>query len=114
MIVRVLFCAAAFALCIALSTRPAVAQSPSQGGPLRDLKSIVDAQVLRVAVIHFDLPSFHVRAPDGTLRGPEIEMAQQIGRALGITQRKAEAIIYWTTILAWLVLPLVLLCTKMA
>jgi ABC-type amino acid transport substrate-binding protein len=80
----------------------------------RCAKSIVDAQVLRVAVIHFDLPSFHVRAPDGTLRGPEIEMAQQIGRALGITQRKAEAIIYWTTILAWLVLPLVLLCTKMA
>jgi ABC-type amino acid transport substrate-binding protein len=48
------------------------------------LQSIVDAKVLRVAVTSFDLPSFHVRGPDGTLIGPEIEMAQQIGRALGV------------------------------
>jgi polar amino acid transport system substrate-binding protein len=48
------------------------------------LKSIVDAQVLRVGVTRFDLPSFHVRAPDGTLRGPEIDLARQIGRALDV------------------------------
>jgi ABC-type amino acid transport substrate-binding protein len=79
-----LFGAAVFALCIAVGGLPAMAQSPSQSGPLRDLKSIIDAQVLRVAVTRFDLPSFHVRSDDGTLRGPEIEMAQQIGRALGV------------------------------
>jgi hypothetical protein len=53
MIVRILLGAAAFILCIALSTPPSVAQSSSQSGPLRDLKSIIDAQVLRVAVTHF-------------------------------------------------------------
>jgi ABC-type amino acid transport substrate-binding protein len=37
-----------------------------------------------VAVTAFDLPSFHVRGADGVLLGPEIEMAQQIGRALGV------------------------------
>jgi len=50
----------------------------------RDLRSIVEAKVLRVAVTRFDLPAFHVRGPDGTLLGPEIEMAQQIGRALEV------------------------------
>jgi ABC-type amino acid transport substrate-binding protein len=72
-------------LCIGFSSLPAIAQSPSRHGLPRDLQSIVDAQVLRVAVTRFDLPSFHVRGRDGTLLGPEIEMAQQIGRALGIT-----------------------------
>jgi hypothetical protein len=37
-----------------------------------------------VAVTRFDLPSFHVRAADGKLFGPESAMAQQIGRALGL------------------------------
>jgi ABC-type amino acid transport substrate-binding protein len=63
---------------------PAVAQSSSRAGLARDLQEIVDAKVLRVAVTRFDLPSFHVRGPDGALLGPEIEMAQQIGRALGV------------------------------
>ena len=49
-----------------------------------DLQSIVDAKILRVAITHFDLPSFHVHGSDGKLVGPEIEMAQQIGRALGV------------------------------
>ncbi|HEY7165532.1 MAG TPA: transporter substrate-binding domain-containing protein, partial [Candidatus Binatia bacterium] len=66
------------------SSLRAVAASQSLEGMLRDLKSIVDAQVLRVAVTRFDLPSFHVRTPDGTLLGPEIDMTRQIGRALGV------------------------------
>jgi len=72
------------ALGMGLWLLPAIAQSPSHSGPSRDLQSIVDAKVLRVAVTRFDLPSFHVRGPDGTLLGPEIEMAQQLGRALGV------------------------------
>ena len=84
MFFRSLFGAVAFAVCIALSSLPAVAQLPSRPELPRDLQSIVDAKVLRVAVTRFDLPSFHVRGPDGTLLGPEIEMAEQIGRALGI------------------------------
>jgi polar amino acid transport system substrate-binding protein len=67
-----------------LSALPAGAQSSSSAGRPRDLQSIVDAKVLRVAVTRFDLPSFHVRGPDGTLIGPEIEMARQIGNALGV------------------------------
>jgi ABC-type amino acid transport substrate-binding protein len=73
---------AAIALCAGLWSPPAVAQ-PRPGVP-RDLRSIVETKVLSVAVTRFDLPSFHVRGPDGTLLGPEIEMAQQIGRALGV------------------------------
>jgi polar amino acid transport system substrate-binding protein len=84
MILRSLFSLLTLALCVVLSSLGAVAQSPSREETLRDLKSIVDAQVLRVAVTRFDLPSFHVRGPDGTLRGPEIEMAQQIAGALGV------------------------------
>ena len=81
---RSLFAAVALAVCIGLSSLPAFAQSPSRPELHRDLQSIVDAKVLRVAVTRFDLPSFHVRGPDGALLGPEIEMAQQIGRALGV------------------------------
>jgi ABC-type amino acid transport substrate-binding protein len=71
-------------LLLGLCSLPAVAESTSQSGLARDLQSIVDAKVLRVAVTRFDLPSFHVRGPDGALLGPEIDMAQQIGRALGV------------------------------
>jgi ABC-type amino acid transport substrate-binding protein len=74
----------ALGLCIGLYSLPAVAQPTSPSGLARDLQSIVDAKVLRVAVTRFDLPSFHVRGPDGALLGPEIDMAQQIGRALGV------------------------------
>jgi len=73
---RALFGAVAFALAIAPSTLTAAEP--------RDLQAIVDGQVLRVALTRFDLPAFHVRAPDGTLTGPEIDMARQIGRALGV------------------------------
>jgi len=71
-------------LCIGLWNTSALAQSTSRTEPARDLQTIVAAKVLRVAITRFDLPSFHVRTADGTLLGPEIEMAQQIGRALGV------------------------------
>jgi ABC-type amino acid transport substrate-binding protein len=35
-------------------------------------------------VTRFDLPAFHVRRPDGTLAGAEIDLAKQIGHALGV------------------------------
>jgi ABC-type amino acid transport substrate-binding protein len=85
MVMRSLFSALALALCVGLWSLPAAAQSPAvRPGLPRDLRSIVDAKVLRVAVTRFDLPSFHVRGPDGRLFGPEMEMAQQIGGALGV------------------------------
>lgn len=71
-------------LLIGLFALPAGAQSLSPAKPPRDLQSILEAKVLRVAITSFDLPSFHVRRDDGNLIGPEIEMAQQIGRALGV------------------------------
>jgi polar amino acid transport system substrate-binding protein len=79
-----LFGKIALALSVGLWSLPAVAQSLSRSGLPRDLQSIVDAEVLRVAVTRFDLPSFHVRGRDGALLGPEIDMAKQIGRALGV------------------------------
>jgi polar amino acid transport system substrate-binding protein len=81
---RSFFGRVALGFVLALCGLPAAAQSPPRSGPSRDLQSIVDAKILRVAVTRFDLPSFHVRRPDGALIGPEIEMAQQIGRALGV------------------------------
>ena len=76
---RAFFSAIALALCAAMS-------APALAGPAsaRDLQAIVDGAVLRVAITRFDLPAFHVRAPDGALSGPEIEMARQVGRALGV------------------------------
>lgn len=82
MFLRSLFAAISAPLWILLWIVPAAAQS--RPGLSRDLQSIVDAKVLRVAITHFDLPSFHVRRTNGSLLGPEIEMAQQIARALGI------------------------------
>src|SRR5262245_23137100 len=84
MFCRSLCGAVALAVCIGLSSLPAAAQLPARPELSRDLQSILDAKVLRVAVTRFDLPSFHMRGPDGKLLGPEIEMAQQIGRALGV------------------------------
>ena len=66
----------AIALCGAGPAAPADAA--------RDLQSIIDAKILRVALTRFDLPAFHALRADGTLAGVEIDMAQQIGRALGI------------------------------
>lgn len=81
---RNLFAGIVLTLSIGLANLPALAQSPLRPGLPRDLSSIVEAKVLRVAVTRFDLPSFHVRSPDGALLGPEIEMAKQIGYALGV------------------------------
>jgi polar amino acid transport system substrate-binding protein len=72
-------------ICFTISTLASDAQEVlSQPTAARDLQSIIDAKRLRVAVTRFDLPSFHAHRPDGTLVGAEIEMAQQIGRALGV------------------------------
>ena len=91
MLLRILFGMVALVASIGLSSLSAVAQPPSRPELHRDLQSIVDAKVLRVAVTRFDLPSFHVRGRDGTLLGPEIEMAQQIARALGgVRDNRAE------------------------
>lgn len=82
MLLRGLFAAVVLGVWIALSALPALAES--RPALTRDLQSIVDAKVLRVALTRYDLPSFHVRGPDGALLGPEIEMARQIARALGV------------------------------
>ena len=55
----------------------------AQSTPSRDLKTIVDGGVLRVAVTRFNLPAFHWRS-EGSLAGPEIELGRQIARALGV------------------------------
>src|SRR5690349_14662435 len=82
MLLRGPFAAVVLAVWVALSAVPALAES--RPALTRDLQSIVDSKVLRVALTRYDLPSFHVRGPDGVLLGPEIEMARQIARALGV------------------------------
>jgi polar amino acid transport system substrate-binding protein len=73
------------AICITISSLPSHAEDvSSQPTAARDLQSIIDAKRLRVAVTRFDLPSFHTHGSDGALVGAEIDMAQQIGRALGV------------------------------
>jgi polar amino acid transport system substrate-binding protein len=77
---------AAATICIALLIAPSRADElqPQLTTAARDLQSIVGSKVIRVAITRFDLPSFHVHASSGKLIGPEIEMAQQIGLALGV------------------------------
>ena len=74
----------AVAICAALWTPPCGAQEAPLTSPLHDLHAIVEAKVLRVALTRFDLPAFHTRGPDGTITGAEIDMAEQIARALGV------------------------------
>ena len=72
-------------ICVTISTPLSHAEGVLfQSTAARDLQSIIDAKRLRVTVTRFDLPSFHTHRPDGTLVGAEIELAQQIGRALGV------------------------------
>jgi ABC-type amino acid transport substrate-binding protein len=78
-------CVIGIAICITISTPLSHAEGVLfQSTAAHDLQSIIDAKRLRVAVTRFDLPSFHTHRPDGALVGAEIEMAQQIGRALGV------------------------------
>jgi polar amino acid transport system substrate-binding protein len=78
-------CVVGIAICVTISALPSDAQeASSQPTAAHDLQSIIDAKRLRVAVTRFDLPSFHTQRPDGTLVGAEIEIAQQIGQALGV------------------------------
>jgi polar amino acid transport system substrate-binding protein len=78
-------CIVGVAVCVTISALPSDAQEAlSQPVAVHDLQSIIDAKRLRVAVTRFDLPSFHTHRPDGTLVGAEIEIAQQIGQALGV------------------------------
>ena len=73
------------AICATLAAMSCGAQETfERAAAFHDLQSIVDAKVLRVGVTRFDLPAFHVHRPDGTLAGAEIDMAEEIGRALGV------------------------------
>jgi ABC-type amino acid transport substrate-binding protein len=77
---------ARLAICVMLAAPACYAQETSQSAaPIHDLQSIIDAKVLRVAVTRFDLPGFHTHGGNGTIGGVEIDLAEQIGRALGVT-----------------------------
>ncbi len=49
-----------------------------------DLESIVSSGVLRVAITKFDLPAFHWRLADGSITGPEVDLARQVAFALKV------------------------------
>lgn len=50
----------------------------------RDLQSIVDDGVLRVAMTRFDLPAFHQTRSDGSVVGLEADLARALGEALNV------------------------------
>jgi ABC-type amino acid transport substrate-binding protein len=75
----------AIAICVTLAGQQCYAQETStRATAIHDLQSIIDAKVLRVALTRFDLPGFHTRGSDGTVRGAEIDLAEQVGSALGV------------------------------
>ena len=49
-----------------------------------DLRAIKEKGVLRIAITNFDIPPFHVRQPDGTYAGKDIQFARQLGDALKV------------------------------
>jgi polar amino acid transport system substrate-binding protein len=49
----------------------------------RDLNTIVNGGVIRVALTRFDLPAFHWRSK-GSPVGPEVDLARQVAQALGV------------------------------
>jgi polar amino acid transport system substrate-binding protein len=75
-----LWAAALIALVDSLPGHAADADNPS----LRDLKSITASGLLRIAITHFDIPPFHIRRPDGTFVGKDIEFAKKLGDALKV------------------------------
>ena len=52
----------------------------AKGDP--DIESVLARGVLRVAVTQFDMPAFHQKRKDGSIVGPEIDLAGQIAKAL--------------------------------
>jgi ABC-type amino acid transport substrate-binding protein len=59
-------------------------RSASTIASARDIPSILEEGVLRVAMTRFDLPAFHQRRPDGSVVGLEADLARAIAQALGV------------------------------
>jgi polar amino acid transport system substrate-binding protein len=76
----------ALALLTAATMHPGIAQEQtvSAAAPARDIGSIQQNGVLRVAMTRFDLPAFHWRRPDGSMVGLEVDVARAISQALGV------------------------------
>jgi ABC-type amino acid transport substrate-binding protein len=56
----------------------------AQPAPARDLQSIVENGVLRVAMTRFDLPPFHWVRRDGTAHGMDVDFVNKLAAALKI------------------------------
>ena len=69
---------------IAFSSVAAHSQNLTTGPQTRDLRDVIAAGSLRVAIPNFDVPGFRVRLPSGEFEGPEIDMARGIARAIGV------------------------------
>src|SRR4249919_1040154 len=59
------------------------ASAAAQPASSRDLKTIINDGVLKVSLTRFNLPAFHWRS-ESSFAGPEIDLAKQIARALGV------------------------------
>jgi len=73
------------ALVIAPFVNPVLlTDAAAQSDPPRDLKSIVDSGVLRVAMTRFDLPPFHWVRRDGTIHGMDVDFVNRLAAALNV------------------------------
>jgi polar amino acid transport system substrate-binding protein len=71
-------------LAAVLSTASVVCFAADAVNTPPDLTSIKATGTLRIAITHFNIPPFHVRRPDGTFVGKDIEFAHQLGDALKV------------------------------
>jgi ABC-type amino acid transport substrate-binding protein len=67
-----------------LVNAPVHSQDLRAGSQSRDLRDILAAGSLRVAIPNFDVPGFRVRLPSGDFEGPEIDIAKGIASAIGV------------------------------
>jgi polar amino acid transport system substrate-binding protein len=76
-----LWCALLAAL---LSSALVVGFAAEPDNTFLDLKSIKAKGTLRIAITHFDIPPFHMRRPDGTFVGKDIDFARELGEVLKV------------------------------
>jgi ABC-type amino acid transport substrate-binding protein len=83
---RLLPGAIALAMLLAAPLQQGFAQEQRSAtlAPARDISSIQQEGLLRVAMTRFDLPAFHQRSPDGSVVGLEVDLARAIAQALGV------------------------------
>jgi polar amino acid transport system substrate-binding protein len=85
-LIRIFCCVVLVAFLIGTQGHISFAEDKSNSNErgARDLQSIVDDGVLRIAMTRFDLPAFHQMGPDGSMVGLEADLARALALALNV------------------------------